>query len=375
MINELLRFNNNPNRPEVDYLLQLVGLRIHVFADTWAHQDFVGDGIKAINDCLGYYNFLQKGDELEQLNWDFKIFSKADNLTYSPNVQSPKSYLGHGKLGHFPDYSWAKIYYSPAWLQGNNTKMLLHNNPENYQVAFFELVKVLYLLKKKLPTYPNDDITLSGILGAGHVEEIISAVKYAISYDRSKDLYIKDTSVFDETIEKWKDLIQKHCDGVDNFNKEKWRQEAKPTQVNPNQNQVWYDKTGAWYDPSTHVKHTYEWDLAKFKNTNLYKFNLASEHHYAFVKTSLRADLKYELDDINISSKEKAKVGAPANLTWQPDDSVSKCPICYLSFTIFFRKHHCRNCGRVVCGNCAPENGLRHERVCKDCKRGVFPKV
>lgn len=39
---------------------------------------------------------------------------------------------------------------------------------------------------------------------------------------------------------------------------------------------------------------------------------------------------------------------------WQPDNEVTKCPICNTSFNFWYRKHHCRKCGRVVCANCSP---------------------
>ena len=39
---------------------------------------------------------------------------------------------------------------------------------------------------------------------------------------------------------------------------------------------------------------------------------------------------------------------------WQRDAEVSKCPICGTAFSFWYRKHHCRKCGRVVCGNCSP---------------------
>lgn len=39
---------------------------------------------------------------------------------------------------------------------------------------------------------------------------------------------------------------------------------------------------------------------------------------------------------------------------WQLDTEVSKCPICGNTFSFWYRKHHCRKCGRVVCANCSP---------------------
>ena len=47
-------------------------------------------------------------------------------------------------------------------------------------------------------------------------------------------------------------------------------------------------------------------------------------------------------------------------VTWEDDASVIQCPFCQQPFTQYsFRRHHCRICGRVVCGdpstNCSTE--------------------
>jgi hypothetical protein len=39
---------------------------------------------------------------------------------------------------------------------------------------------------------------------------------------------------------------------------------------------------------------------------------------------------------------------------WQPDSEVTNCPICGVQFSFWYRKHHCRKCGRVVCASCSP---------------------
>lgn len=38
---------------------------------------------------------------------------------------------------------------------------------------------------------------------------------------------------------------------------------------------------------------------------------------------------------------------------WQPDEQAPSCFVCGSEFTLFFRRHHCRKCGRVVCNPCS----------------------
>ncbi|XP_062584774.1 FYVE, RhoGEF and PH domain-containing protein 4-like isoform X2 [Saccostrea cucullata] len=58
---------------------------------------------------------------------------------------------------------------------------------------------------------------------------------------------------------------------------------------------------------------------------------------------------------------------------WIKDDEVSMCQLCSKSFTALKRRHHCRACGRVVCGKCSSKksnlayDNNKPNRVCDKC--------
>eukprot|EP00742_Colponemidia_sp_Colp-10_P001555 GILJ01001672.1.p1 GENE.GILJ01001672.1~~GILJ01001672.1.p1 ORF type:complete len:367 (-),score=52.70 GILJ01001672.1:194-1294(-) len=71
-----------------------------------------------------------------------------------------------------------------------------------------------------------------------------------------------------------------------------------------------------------------------------------------------------------------------AEFSWIPDDAVVACQCCSKKFTVFFRRHHCRSCGHVVCGSCSdqkvslPERGIQEEvRVCVTCYGAKKPSA
>lgn len=43
--------------------------------------------------------------------------------------------------------------------------------------------------------------------------------------------------------------------------------------------------------------------------------------------------------------------GPPTTAHWKPDISSADCAVCHQTFTWFFRRHHCRSCGDIVCDN------------------------
>lgn len=83
-------------------------------------------------------------------------------------------------------------------------------------------------------------------------------------------------------------------------------------------------------------------------------------------------------------------------MTWEDDISVPRCPFCQQEFsTYLFRRHHCRTCGRIVCGDtqtgCSSEVGFNVDtdtnriekpngqlpidiRMCKDCQHTAFSR-
>jgi len=57
---------------------------------------------------------------------------------------------------------------------------------------------------------------------------------------------------------------------------------------------------------------------------------------------------------------------------WTQDSEVSNCTNCNSKFTLTKRRHHCRRCGKVVCGACSSNkhrlvDGAAEVRVCTLC--------
>jgi len=63
--------------------------------------------------------------------------------------------------------------------------------------------------------------------------------------------------------------------------------------------------------------------------------------------------------------------------SWQPDEEAIYCPLCSQPFVYpFKRKHHCRNCGKVICSRCSSNSlslpSLGYDipvRVCDKCHK------
>lgn len=55
--------------------------------------------------------------------------------------------------------------------------------------------------------------------------------------------------------------------------------------------------------------------------------------------------------NVQLPETDTFKLGKEAPV-WIEDGKVIMCQICTAEFTALFRRHHCRACGKVVCGKC-----------------------
>lgn len=104
----------------------------------------------------------------------------------------------------------------------------------------------------------------------------------------------------------------------------------------------------------------------------------------AFAKAIEENNLKRNSFEVNrtlVAALEKGFVlGAKAPL-WVPDARVTMCMLCTCGFTFTWRRHHCRACGRVVCGNCSNNKAPLHyrenksNRVCDECYKILQDEV
>ncbi|KAH8071698.1 hypothetical protein JL721_4199 [Aureococcus anophagefferens] len=56
---------------------------------------------------------------------------------------------------------------------------------------------------------------------------------------------------------------------------------------------------------------------------------------------------------------------------WVEDKNADACGLCDAKFTMFFRRHHCRKCGRLVCAGAATASPGTEDRACDDCAKAT----
>lgn len=129
-----------------DKSLQAVGLAMHILCDTWAHRMFAGTPSLVINGPYNnFYEILPDGSErkitfrhsaLQPDDLDKSIYTSSLSSGSEVSIMN----LGHGRVGHLPDYSFIKYRYLPAW---GNYEEVVKDNPSDYRHAFCQMIYAL----------------------------------------------------------------------------------------------------------------------------------------------------------------------------------------------------------------------------------------
>lgn len=132
---------------------QAVGVAMHILADTWAHRYFAGTPSLVINNTnYDFYEIIPDGDSFTERLVKFNhnpatpdVPEKGiyTNSIYQGNENSIMN-LGHGRAGHFPDYSYARYKYMPAW---GGYSEIVKDNPSDFRFAFMQMIYAMQTLR------------------------------------------------------------------------------------------------------------------------------------------------------------------------------------------------------------------------------------
>ncbi|KAI6186475.1 RUN and FYVE domain-containing protein 1 [Aphelenchoides besseyi] len=83
-------------------------------------------------------------------------------------------------------------------------------------------------------------------------------------------------------------------------------------------------------------------------------------------------ELSGHLSESKLKVLELKEEFIPLNTEWVPDSDVSACTNCQKSFSVTFRRHHCRRCSAIFCASCSEcrvklPSSSRPVRVCTNC--------
>ena len=139
--------------------MQAAGIAMHILADTWAHRNFAGTPSLVINNSNHYfYELFPDGDGYIEKKLTFRHSASApDDLersiyTSSLSVTSENSImnLGHGRVGHLPDYCFIRYKYLPAW---GGYEEIVKDNPADYHNAFCQMIHAMKYLRGAHETF------------------------------------------------------------------------------------------------------------------------------------------------------------------------------------------------------------------------------
>lgn len=300
----------------------LIGVTAHVFADTWAHQDFVGFGVRQINSRSEIEE--KKGDDYHfgsHRNWDLSYaFLNPKNVSdfptlvgstekeYNQHIQTQWKHsdwkdcappvlsrvtdnaaIGHGIVGHLPDHSSLLWRYKPVWSSSEITR----NNPVEYFDAFVHLVWAMRCIRLNQEYSPFDvkPQEIAGKIGVNPahllaVYEVLTQERHPWCSGTEKNVRATENV-----------NIQDSWDGMIFIHGFQWQGLIKELGLNPIDSWIplqsdWIKTAYQIYKNNQEVKKGNWFTVQQFKSLDFFKFNIAAKFHYRFVKQELLANGK-----------------------------------------------------------------------------------
>jgi len=139
MVSECIRNRKTENS------LHRLGITLHVYADTWAHQGFAG-----IQDDVNSVNYLEDDETSQTLIGKLEEFFRDKFDRKQSRFVAGVSPLGHGAVLSYPDIPYLKWKY-----EDNYGTIIKRNNPSDFLDAAQHMFKVM---KRFLLADPNAEI-------------------------------------------------------------------------------------------------------------------------------------------------------------------------------------------------------------------------
>lgn len=190
------------------HYLQMVGLRMHTLADTWAHMYHAGLSAWFINDSS---DVVELGPDMkpnhERIIWVYDPFF-PDSLklhkyacTNVGAFYNSFSYLGHGRMGSFPDYGFKRYAYKPNW----SSSRIQKNNQADFLNAFKQMVQAMqcirsgrYFNNELAPLPKNIEDAVKGVIATEDLNQsnawkkAVTDLKYAAPPDYNPQKLLED---------------------------------------------------------------------------------------------------------------------------------------------------------------------------------------
>lgn len=79
---------------------------------------------------------------------------------------------------------------------------------------------------------------------------------------------------------------------------------------------------------------------------------LISSFSFQSISSTDSASANIDPSNLTIQQLQNNRKNAEMELvSWQKDEEIEFCPFCLEAFATLKRRHHCRLCGKLVCGN------------------------